>query len=104
MVSAQQGESLWIAELEQDEVSDCLDRGGSAVHIVAQEEVIRVWDFTTNFEKFDHVKELSMNVSHNSHWRLYWAYIAFCGQDLFDFRANYLDCDFFELFTFLGFF
>ena len=93
MVAAQQSESFWVSQFEQDEVSDGLDTRRTSIHVVAKEQIVRIGHFATDSKKFNHVKELSVDIPDNRDWGLNGGDIALHRQDFFDLRANYFDCD-----------
>lgn len=39
----------------------------ATVHIVAQEDIVGVWQIATNAEQFDQVVPLAVNVAHQGH-------------------------------------
>ena len=63
VVAAQDGDTLWIANLVADEECHCLDGVVAAVYVVAHEEVVVVGQLTSNLEKFLEIIELSMDVT-----------------------------------------
>ena len=68
VIASQKEEPVWEPKFEQNQVRNCFNRGGSSVHIVPQEEVIRVRHFTSNSKQLDHIEELAMYIAYNCYW------------------------------------
>ncbi len=65
MVSSNQEYSFWVLNFQSQQKEEGFDTVVTSVDIVSQEEVVGVGDFPTNFEQFNQVVELSMDVSAN---------------------------------------
>lgn len=59
VISAENGDSIAVSQLEGDEESYCLNRVVSTVNVVAHEQVVCVWRVATNAEQLRKVVLLS---------------------------------------------
>jgi len=91
VVTSQDGDSVWISDLEGYQESDGLNRVVASVNVVAHEQVVVVWQLTSNFEKFFQIVELSMDVTADSDWGSNRLHIAFFHKDLLGLLAESFD-------------
>ena len=63
MVSSQDGDAVPVPNFECDEQRNRLDAVVAAVHVVAHEQVVGFRRRAADFEEFDEIVELSVNVS-----------------------------------------
>ena len=63
VVPPNEGDAVGVADLEGEQEEEGLDAVVAAVDKVAEKEVVLVGAFATDFEEFDEVVELSVNVS-----------------------------------------
>lgn len=82
MVTTEDGDSVFIADLEGDKKSHSLNTVVSTVNIVTHEKVVCVGAVSTNAEKLHQVMELTMNITTNSHRTAHRLYIALFNQNL----------------------
>ena len=94
VVAAQNGYSVWEADLERDKVGDRLNAVVASVHVVAHEEVVVIGQLATNVEKLFQIIELTVDVAANGHGCAHLGNIAFARQDFFGIRAQLFHCVF----------
>lgn len=83
MISAKNGKSVFIANLERNKQGDSFYTVVSSVNVVTHKQVIGVRRWTANSEEFFEIMELPMDISTNSYRCSYRWDIAFVDQDLF---------------------
>mmetsp|Transcript_3816 Transcript_3816/g.17582 ORF Transcript_3816/g.17582 Transcript_3816/m.17582 type:complete len:200 (-) Transcript_3816:79-678(-) len=69
VVASDDGDAVGVANLEGHHERDRLDRVVPAVHVVAQEEVVRVRRVSAELEHLQQVVKLSVDVPHDRHGR-----------------------------------
>jgi hypothetical protein len=72
MISSEDGDSILKSDFEGDEQGHGLHRVVSTINIVPHEQVVRIWGFTTDFEKLHEVMELAVDVSAHGNWTAHW--------------------------------
>jgi len=55
----------------------------TSINIVAHKQVVRLRYFSSDFEEFHEIVELSMNVTTNDDRSSNWNYVGFFSEDLF---------------------
>lgn len=68
VVAPQQVDALRVADLQDQDERHHLDAKLAPVHIVAQEEVMRIGWAAELLEDIDEIEELSVDVAHNHEW------------------------------------
>ena len=68
MITSQKEEPAGKPQFEQYQVRNGFHGSSPSVHIVSQEEVIRVGHFTSNSKQLDHIEELAMYIAYNCDW------------------------------------
>jgi len=96
VVTSENGDSVWVSNLENDEESDCLNRVVASIDVISHEEIVVVGELTTNFEKFFQIVELSVDISTDSHGGSNWLHVTLVDENLFGFLAKSLDAIFGE--------
>ena len=97
MITSQKKKPAWKPQFEQYQVRNGFNGSGPSVHIVSQEEVIRVGYFTSNSKQLDHVEELTMYITDDGDRRRHLANILLARQNFFHFRTGHLYRDLFKL-------
>ena len=88
VVSSKDGDSMSKADLECYKECHSLDRVVSSIDVVTHEQVVGIWWTSSDLEKFSQVMELSMDVSADSDWGLYWLHIWLVYQDFSSLFVN----------------
>mmetsp|Transcript_36448 Transcript_36448/g.35301 ORF Transcript_36448/g.35301 Transcript_36448/m.35301 type:complete len:236 (+) Transcript_36448:293-1000(+) len=96
VVASEQSDPLGVAEFEEHEVGHGLHAESAPIHVVPQEEVVRVGDLPSHPEQLHQVVELPMHVPHHRHWRWHQFDVVFGLEDFFDLGADELDGDLVE--------
>ena len=81
VVTSENGDSVWVSDLENDEESDCLNRVVASIDVISHEEVVRVWGLATNFKELLQVVELTVDVTANGHWCTHLRHVRLINQD-----------------------
>ena len=68
VVSPEKGYSLGIFYFVEDKEHNCFDTVSSSINVVSQEEVVSVGDISTDFEDFEEVMKLPVNVPNKGYW------------------------------------
>jgi hypothetical protein len=68
VVSSEQGDSVFVPYFQSQKEQECFDAVSSSVDIVSQEDVVGVGWVSSDFEEFDQVIELAVDVSADGHW------------------------------------
>ena len=82
VVAAQNGYSVWEADLERDKVGDRLNAVVASVHVVAHEEVVCVGQLATNAEELHKVVELTVDVTAHGHGAAHGLHVGLLLKDL----------------------
>ena len=69
MIATDKMHAVWVPEFEQGQEGYGFDAEEAAVHVIAEEEIIRIRAKAANLEDFDHVEELAMDVAYNGNGR-----------------------------------
>jgi hypothetical protein len=69
VVAPQQGYFVWVHRLQAEQVLDSLHRIVAAVHKVPDEYIVFVRQLSALIKQFEHVEELSMDISTHVDWR-----------------------------------
>lgn len=69
MVAPEEGDSVFVPDLECEQHEEGLDAVPSAVDVVPEEDVVGVGGVSSNFEEFEEVVELPVDVSADGDWR-----------------------------------
>ena len=77
MVSSEDSDSAWVSHLKGDQKSNSLDWVVASINVISHEEIVVVWQLSSNLEEFFQIIELSMDISANGHWGPNWLHIAF---------------------------
>mmetsp|Transcript_73452 Transcript_73452/g.172572 ORF Transcript_73452/g.172572 Transcript_73452/m.172572 type:complete len:101 (+) Transcript_73452:307-609(+) len=85
-----QRQGLRRAHFQCEEQQECFDTVEASVHKIAHEQVVRVWAFSTNFEKFLQVIELAVDVAANRDRGIHALDIALLEENLPSFCAKSL--------------
>lgn len=72
VVAAENGNPLWVSDLESNKESDSLDGKVSSVNVITHEKVVCVWVGSTNLEQFHQIVELTVNITAYCDRALYW--------------------------------
>lgn len=68
VISTEDGETIRISHLEGDQEGDSLNGIVTAVNIVSHEEIVGVWEVSSNLEELLKIVELAVNVSTHCDW------------------------------------
>jgi len=68
VISTKNSDAVRIADFQANEEGDCLDRVLASVDIVAHEEVVVIWQLSSDVEELFKIKELTMDVTANGNW------------------------------------
>lgn len=60
----------------------------TSVYIISQEQIISIWDISTNLEKLQNIIELAVYISYQRDRAAQILYVVFGCKDLFYFGAN----------------
>lgn len=63
VVASQNGDPLWVSNLEGHQQRHCLDRVVTTVNVITHEEVVGVGVRSTNLEQLHQVVELTVNIT-----------------------------------------
>ena len=85
MVSSQKCDVLGVFKLKTQQKLECLNWIESSINEITHENVSWIRNFTTFFEKFLQVMELSMDITADDYWCLHWLDITFFNKNFFDF-------------------
>ena len=99
MITSQKEEPAGITKFEQYQVRNGFHGSGSSVHIISQEEVIRVGYFTSNSKQLDHVVELTMDITDDGDGRRHLANIFLSRQNFFHFCTGFIALNFGQNFS-----
>lgn len=69
VISSEEGDSVFIAHLQGEEKEESFDTVSSSIDVVPKENVVGVGRIATNFEQFEQIVKLSVNVSAYGHGR-----------------------------------
>ena len=76
MVSSEDSDSAWVPNLKGDQKGDSLDWVVASINVISHEEIVIVWQLSSDLEEFLQIIELSMDVSANGDWGPNWLHIA----------------------------
>ena len=96
VISSQDGDSAWVSDLEGDQEGNSLDWVVASINVISHEEIVVVWELSSNFEKFFKIIELSMDITADGDWGPHWLNIALVNQDFLGLLAESLDVVFWE--------
>ena len=96
VISSKQCDPGWISDLKTNHKRDGLNRIIASVHIISHEEIIILWQLTTNSEQFNQIMELAVDVTTYGHWSTYWFHIFFVNQNLLCFFTQSLNTVFWQ--------
>lgn len=99
MVSSQQNDVFWVFELITEEKLNCFNWVVTSINKIANEDISRLRKLTSNFEEFQNIKELAMNVSAYGNRRTGFLDIWLFKQELFNFVAECTNSSFFQVFA-----
>lgn len=77
MISSKKGNLAWVLHLKTEKIFHSLNRVISSINKISDEDIFVIWEFSTNFEKFQEIKELSVDISANIHWSTNWLDVRF---------------------------
>ena len=69
MVSSNQENLTGILQFQQAQQRNCFHTMGSSVDVISKEEVICVWQFSSDFENLQDIEKLTMYISNNCDWQ-----------------------------------
>ena len=69
MVASQKSDSVFVPDFEGQKEQECLNAIFSSVDIIAHEDVIGVRRESTDFEEFEEIVELAVDIAANGDWR-----------------------------------
>lgn len=75
MISSQYVDSAWMADLVRNQQCHSLHRVVATVNVVPHEQVVIIWDCATNFEKFNQIMELSVNITAHIDWCTHFSHV-----------------------------
>lgn len=99
VVSANQGDSVRIADLECQKQQKGLDAVESSINKIAHEEIVGVGHIAADFEKFFQVEKLAVNIATNRDGCKHALDVAFLDENLPRFVAQRFHLAFFDDFT-----
>ena len=68
MISPEDGDFVWIFDLEGEQQTDSLDTLSSSINVIAHEEIGGIRREASVFEEPEHVVVLSVNISADLYW------------------------------------
>lgn len=81
VVSTKDGDPFWIPNLQSHQETRGFHGMISAIHVVAHEQIIRVWCFASIAKQFHEVVKLPVDIPANRHWTLDRLHVGFFHQD-----------------------
>lgn len=91
MVSPQQSNSVFISHFEGQKQKKSFNTIFSSVNIVSHKDIICIWWKSSNFEQFQKIIKLAMNISAYRHRTVYIDDIGLSFHDLFGLVTHLFD-------------
>ena len=91
VVTSEDGDSAWVSDLAADEEGNSLNWVVSTIDIITHEEIVVVWQFSTDLKELFQIVELTMDITADGDWSSDWLNIAFSDKDLLGLLAKSLD-------------
>lgn len=83
MVSAQNCNAIPVANFESNQQRDGFQRIISSINIITHEQIVWVRACSTDAKQFGKIIELSVNITTDCDWCIYWLHIRFLLQNFF---------------------
>lgn len=87
VVASEKCDAITEANFERDKESEAFNGEVPTIHVVPEEEVVRVRHATTYSEELDKIVELSVDVTADCHRRTHRLHVRFRTEDLLRFLA-----------------
>lgn len=75
MVSSENGNTMSVPHFQSHKKRDSLHGEIASVNVVSHEQVVGVWGFASDFEQFNKIVELAVDIATYCHWERNWLYV-----------------------------
>jgi hypothetical protein len=81
VVTTQDGDTVFVTDLERNQQRHGLDRVVTSIDVVTHEEVVGIGWVATDTKELLKIMELTMHIATHCHWTLDWLDVGFVDQD-----------------------
>ena len=87
MVASENGHSFLEPDFESDQQGHCLNAIVASIDVIAHEEIVRLWDLSSDSEQLHQIVELTMDVTTDCHWHWNSSYVCLLTENLFSLKC-----------------